>query len=328
MSRFHPAIVQFLRLLLLVLLSLETAHATSPGPADVALQDGRIDQAITLLRDELAGDPANALSHNLLCRAFYAEEQPERAVPECEAAVAHDPANSDFALWLGRAYGLKAVHGGALAGFTMARRARSMFERAVQLDPDNAQAISDLGEFYVDAPAIVGGGPDKAELLAARLQPRSPMRSHRLLAQIAEKRSENTTAESEFRAAVAAERTPESLVNLGLFYLRRKRYDEAVATLKSAAELDRDDDANLVDAACGLDDMKREPQLAIQLFRRYLASARRSETAPAVRVHVLLGRALVHAGDAAAARQEFQAALALAASYAPALTELNKLPPT
>jgi len=76
----------------------------------------------------------------------------------------------------------------------------------------------------------------------------------------------------------------------------------------------------------GLNDMKRDPQLSIQLLRRYLESPARSDIAPAIHVHVLLGRILARSGDIPGARQQFQAALALAAGYAPARSELNKLP--
>ncbi len=62
------------------------------------------------------------------------------------------------------------------------RKVHSEFERAVQLDPENVQAMSDLGEYYVAAPALVGGGLDKAQALAARMQPKFPAQSHRLLA--------------------------------------------------------------------------------------------------------------------------------------------------
>ena len=75
---------------------------------------------------------------------------------------------------------------GPLAGFGLARKVRSSFELAVQLDPANLAALSDLGEYYVAAPSIVGGGDDKARALAARMMPQSPAAAHRLLARLAE----------------------------------------------------------------------------------------------------------------------------------------------
>ena len=67
-------------------------------------------------------------------------------------------------------------------------RFASPSKSAVQLDPENIHAMSDLGEYYVAAPSLIGGGLDKAQALAARMQPQFPAQSHRLLALIAEKK--------------------------------------------------------------------------------------------------------------------------------------------
>ena len=53
-------------------------------------------------------------------------------------------------------------------------KARRSFETAVALNEANALAIRDLLEFYVMAPAIIGGGMDKAKLLAKRLVALNP----------------------------------------------------------------------------------------------------------------------------------------------------------
>jgi len=299
--------------------------AADRGPADRALQQGRIDEAIALLHASLAANPNDALGHHLLCRAFYAEQLPDSAIPECEAAVANAPANSEYALWLGRAYGRKAEQGGPISGLTMAKRVRLMFERAVQLDGANVYAMSDLGEFYVDAPSFLGGGLDKAERLAAQMQQVSSARSYRLLALVAQKRKDYVTAEKEFTAAVEASKTPETLIDLGRFYAQRENPDQAVATLKMCIALDKTNDASLVDAASILDEIHREPQLAVQILRRYLASPARTDAAPAPKVHVQLGRMLAKSGDPAGARREFQAALALASNYKSARKAIERL---
>ena len=40
----------------------------------------------------------------------------------------------------------------------LASKARQNFERAVQLDPQNREALSDLFEYYLEAPGFLGGG--------------------------------------------------------------------------------------------------------------------------------------------------------------------------
>ena len=51
----------------------------------------------------------------------------------------------------------------------LAKKVRNEFETAVRLDPNDAEARSDLAEFYIQAPAFMGGGKNKAEREAEAL---------------------------------------------------------------------------------------------------------------------------------------------------------------
>ena len=302
--------------------------AASPGlsqdPALAALNRGRVDDASRILHAKLLQDPHNAFAHQLLCRANYSIEVEDTAISECETAVASE-SSSDNYLWLGRAYGLKASRTNPVAAFRLARKVAADFQRAVQLDPGNVAALSDLGEFYVNAPAIVGGGLDKAESLAKQIMPVSATRAHRLLGSIAEKRSDLLVAESEFNKAVQALPSADAYIDLAAFYLRQKRGDPCVAAIESAIRLDRAKDAALVDAAGLLTDAHRSPELARQLLASYLASAAKSDDAPAPKVHIQLGKLLLNSGDSEGARREFQSALDLASEYVPAQRALHDL---
>ena len=61
--------------------------------------------------------------------------------------------NSLYELWLGRIYGEKASRVGFLSAAGLAKKVRTSFERAVQLDPKNWEARVDLAEFYLQAPS-------------------------------------------------------------------------------------------------------------------------------------------------------------------------------
>ena len=141
-----------------------------------------------MLQSILAAQPNDAPAHLLLCRVYYAQDMTDAAVHECELASIHAPNDSNTQMWLGRAYGLKASHVSAFSAFGYAKKVHASFERAVQLGPANVHAMNDLGEFYIAAPGIVGGGMDKAQALAMKMQSRFPSQSHRLLAMIAEKK--------------------------------------------------------------------------------------------------------------------------------------------
>lgn len=308
---------------LLALLSGGRLFADDAQAANTLLQQGRVDEARASLQTLLASQPSNALAHQLLCRVYYAQEMEDAAIQECEQAASQDPSNSNTQMWLGRAYGMKASHANPLIAFGLARKVRYAFERAVQLDPNNVQAMNDLGEFYVDAPAIVGGGLDKARALAGRMQPHFASQSHRLLALIASEDKDPATAESEFKKAVLAGRTPSAYIDLGQFYQRQNQPDKALDALKAGVDADHRKDASLVDAASILTAMNRSPQTAEDLLREYLSSPARSDDAPAFKVHLQLGELLAQQGDTTSAHHEYAAAVALASNYAPARKSLQ-----
>jgi Tfp pilus assembly protein PilF len=284
-----------------------------------ALQEGRGDDAAALLRATLAANPGDALAHQLLCRVFYAQDEADDAIHQCELAVSTAPATGELAsdnnLWLGRAYGMKARHAGPIAGFTLARKVEASFSRAVELNPDSVAALNDLGEYYVAAPFVMGGGSDKAHALAARMMPRFPGAAHRLLARLADSDNNLAAAESEFKQAVAADRSPGAWIDLAQFYQTHARPDDALSAVKSALAADRTHGPALVDAASILTKANRAPDLAERCLRDYLASRAKSDAAPAFKVHLQLSRLLAARGDPSADRE-----VAAAAALAPAFT--------
>jgi tetratricopeptide (TPR) repeat protein len=284
-----------------------------------ALQEGRSDAAAALLRATLAANPADATARQLLCRVFYAQDDADNAIHQCELAVSTAPANSEQAsdnnLWLGRAYGMKARHAGPIAGFTLARKVVASFTRAVELNSSNVAALNDLGEYYVAAPFLIGGGTDKAHALAARMMPRFPWAAHRLLARLADSGNDLTTAESEFKQAVAAEHSPGAWIDLAQFYQGHARPDDALYAVKSAVAADRAHGPSLVDAASILTAAQRAPDLAERCLRDYLSSRAKSDAAPAFKVHLQLSRLLAARGDTPGADREVAAAAALAPAF-------------
>ena len=291
--------------------------------ANALLQQGRVDEANAVLQPILKAQPNDARARQLLCRVYYSQDMADGAVRECEAATASAPSASDHQVWLGRSYGLKASQANPLVAFGIAKRVRTSFERAVQLDPVSVQALSDLGQFYVEAPAIVGGGLDKAYAIAGRMRPLSAARAHRLLGMIANKKKDAVTAEAEFQAAVAAGRAPEAYVDLGSFYQQHGQNDKAYSALQAAIAADHARGPALVDVASVLTLLNRSPELAERCLRDYLSSSAKTDDAPAFKVHVQLGDLLLHRGDVAGAHREYAAALALASNFAPAIKAMQ-----
>src|ERR1019366_1717547 len=131
--------------ILLILLTLSAMMLASVvDSAQDKLTAGRIDEAITELNDRLSSAPADAESSNLLCRAYFALEDWDRAESSCRKAVALNPDNSRFHLWLGRVYGEKADRANFVLAAPLAAKVRGEFERAVQLNLKDVDARLDL----------------------------------------------------------------------------------------------------------------------------------------------------------------------------------------
>ena len=297
-----------------------SAQSASSGFAAVndAVQAGESDKALGLLMSL----PKNGEWHNLDCRIHLALEHWDTAVSECEKAVAADRQNSNDHMWLGRALGEKASRASFMSAYGLGKRVRSEFEEAVQLNPKNAEALADLGEFYYSAPGIVGGGSDKAANVASQLDQVDPARAHELRARIAEQNKDYTTAEREFKQAQAVSQHPAyQWVTLAAFYGRRQRWndlDAAIQNAVKAAPHERHSGVALYNGASVLIRANRNPELAVKMLTDYLSGNSMTEEGPAFVAHTRLARLKARLGDTNGAQQERNAALALAHDYRPA----------
>jgi tetratricopeptide (TPR) repeat protein len=283
-----------------------------------------VDDAIQTIQQRIKDSPADAESYNLLCRAYFMLEEWDRSISACERARDLDPHKSLYFLWLGRIYGEKAGHAGLWSAPGLAKKVGIAFERAVELDPENWQARTDLAEFYLEAPGIIGGGKDKARAQAAAIMPLNPGMAHWVTARIAEKNKDSASAEREYRAAVAASHSgARAWLDLASFLRRSNRLDEMEQALRNLESSPLDHPPSLMDGAGMLLRTGRDLSLAVRLLRRYLSAP--AEEGPAFKAHDLLGQLLERQGDRRAAAEEYRAALVLAHSYARAHEDLKRV---
>ncbi|HLW83935.1 MAG TPA: tetratricopeptide repeat protein [Candidatus Sulfotelmatobacter sp.] len=297
--------------------------ARADSPADL-LSSGHVDEAIQTLQQKLTNSPDDATSQNLLCRAYFMLDEWDRGIAACERAVSLDPGNALYHLWLGRIYGEKADRGGFLTAAGLAKKVRTEFERAVELDPANVAARTDLAEFYLEAPGIVGGGKDKARAQAEALAHLDPATAHWVTGRLAERAKDEALAEREYRAAIdASQGGAHAWLNLAIFYRHTNHLDQMEQALITMETRPLDRPESLMDGASMVLRTSRSVPLGIRFLRRYLHSP--VEQGPAFKAHYILGQLLEKQGDRPAAAVEFRAALALAHSYAPAKEALHRV---
>ena len=290
--------------------------------ANKDLQAGEADQAIALLAPlPTTGDGA-AEAQNILCRVRFTLQQWSQAAAECQQAVTLDGQNSDYHIWLGRVLGQQASHASFLSAYGIAKHSLSEMQAAVKLNPKNGPAMSDLGDYYAQAPGIAGGGTDKAQAIAVQLDKVDSARAQELRGDIAMAQKDYTTAENEYRqAATVASEPADYWTVLADFYRKRQQWsdlDAAIQNCVSAAAKDKNSSVGLYDGAGVLIAANRNPALAAQMLENYLSSSSLTEEAPAFIAHIRLSRLKQQLGDAAGAKTELAIAAQMAKEFNPA----------
>ncbi len=210
--------------------------------------------------------------YELIGRNYYMQREYKKASEALEKAVAVDPSNSEHELWLARAYGRRAETASPFTAPGQASKARQHFEKAVQLNPRNVEALSDLFEYYLDAPGFLGGGLDKAAATAARIAALDPAEGHLSQAKLAEKKKDYRSAEEQLRWAIeSAPQQAGRLIDLARFLASQGRFEEAERSFARAETLAPGSAQVLYARADTYIKYHKNTELAKELLRRYLS---------------------------------------------------------
>lgn len=193
------------------------------------------DSALTILR---AVKTPGAAEWALMGKCHLMLGDFKKATLDFQKAVAMDAQSSSYMLWLGRSWGRRAETASPFVAPGNAAKARDCFEKALQLDPNNRDALGDLFDYYLDAPGFLGGGADKAEAIARRIAAIDPPEGHFLLSEVARKRQQPGDAERELRIAVKMAPTQVGhVIALARFLARQSRLKESDAVLAQAERI-------------------------------------------------------------------------------------------
>jgi tetratricopeptide (TPR) repeat protein len=161
------------------------------------------------------------------------------AVEAGEKAVRAGPESSEAHLWLGRAYGQKAIKASIFSQMGLARKCKVEFEKAVALDAKSVDARYDLLSYHINAPGIAGGSLDKARALVAEIARLDPIRGHIAAGAIFSSQKRWSEAEAEYRKAL--ELNPDSANlhwRLGRLFEKQGRKGDAKAEWREALKLE------------------------------------------------------------------------------------------
>jgi len=268
------------------------AFAWSPSPelsrAEALYRQTEYARVIDMLQGL---DRKDAAGYALLGKAQYLQGHHKEAVANLERAVAEDGHNSDYYDWLGKAYGRSAETSSFMSAMGLAKKTVRAFERAVEVGPSNLEALSDLFEYYLQAPGIVGGGVDKAENIAKRISSLDEAEGHWARARLAEKRKDWAAAEREFRAAWdTAPNEVGRALDVAQFLSSRGRYAESEAIFRAVEEKYPNSPKIVFARAAAYVNSKRNPDKAHALLDKYLAMQTTPDDPPRWEVEGLVRR--------------------------------------
>ena len=249
-------------------LSLSLAHASSLDQARKLYDNSDFEQSLKVLHELPQRDGA---AFELIGRNYYMTGDYKKSTEALEKAVALDPENSDYALWLGRAYGRRAEMSNPFSAMGHASKARQYFERSVTLNPRNIDALNDLLEYYMDAPGFMGGGMEKAKTVVARITQADPAEGHWAQSKLDEKHKEMDSAEEHLRRAL--ELNPQKVgrfIDLARFLAKQGRFQEADQNFARAVQLAPDNPKLMYARAEVYVKAGKNLELAKDLLKRYL----------------------------------------------------------
>jgi tetratricopeptide (TPR) repeat protein len=244
-----------------------------------------------------------------------------------EKAVDADENNSIAHYWLGRTFATQVLDANVLRQASLARRVRSHFERAVQLDPDNLDARTGLMQYYLRAPGIVGGSVAKAREQVAEVRRRNAYRGGMLAATVERREKRWAAAVAEYEKLIA--QYPDSAApwsSLASTYGDQEQWDAAFRAVdRFLAARPRE---ILAQYAIGRAAAESGQQLdrGEQALSRYIASATPSVGEPTIATaHYRLGTIHERRGQKDKAREHYETALHLEPTLQAAREALARL---
>jgi tetratricopeptide (TPR) repeat protein len=312
---------------LLLLPGVGRAEETSLQQAKSAFEKGEYTQAIEILKNAAGSEPNSGDIYVLLARSYLELNQYDAAVNSAEKAVAIDPKNSEYHLWLGEAFGAKADHASMLSAYSLARKTQKEFDAAVQLDPRNFDAQQDLIEYDCTAPGMVGGGEEKAQPLIEKLMKMDAAEGHYATGICRAQKKNYTEADAEFSKALESKpKTAKRIYDIGDYFLQRKNAEKLLVVAGAGEELAPRDPRCKFYRGVAMILEGQKPAEAEKLLREYLQLAPvNSEYPRPWAVHYWLGQLQESQKNPAGARGEYQAALKLNGKYKPAQEALKQL---
>ncbi len=250
----------------------------------------------------------------------------DAAVALFEQALLAEPGSSSHHQWLARALGLRAQEAGITKSLGALGKIRSEMERAIELDPNNLEARSDLLLYYTAVPRLLGGNRAKADEQLAEIRKRDAALAAQIDGDLAasEKKPDEALA-AYLRAARLAPGRAMPYVRIALVHQFKKEWDQSFAYLERALKAEPRHPMALFQVGRTGALSGQQLERAEAALRTYLTLKLEIDDPSFAAAHHRLGNILEKKSDVAAARREYETALRLDPKNKAARASLDKL---
>jgi tetratricopeptide (TPR) repeat protein len=264
-----------------------------------------------------------------LGRIATIEKEHDQAIEYFQQASDLQPQNSKYHLWLGRAYGVKAIEANIFKKAILAGRVKDEMEKAVALDPENIEARKDLLRFYSMAPGVMGGSEEKALEQADEIKKRDEVEGILAVGQIYLMKKNYLKAEEVYLNGLQKNKPNEQIYSmLALTYHRQNQIPKAFETLEKLIALRPDYINGYAQMGQLVASTGQQIDRGISCLNKYLSlyskNPEQGQYSQAW-VHHRLGIIHEKQGEIEPAKEAYQLALKNDADYKPAKKALKRL---
>jgi len=286
-----------------------TAQTIDEGIA--LFQQKKFAEAKSVYTKIIEKDDNNAEAHYQLGLVYLNRSNPQRdvdeAVDQLEKATDLNSNNADYQFRYGAALGEKTQHAGVIKQAFLAPKIKKAFLRAVELNPQHAQARIGLAQYYLMAPSFMGGDEEEGWKQLDEVIKLDEFQGRLVKAGFLERAKKNDEAEREYKALIISK--PEdwrAWKNYGYFHMRAEHSNDAMKCFQKYIEL-RPDTADSYQSLAEALLKKGETDLAMTNLNKSLSLDK--DYVPAI---ISLGEVYQAKGQKKEAKDEYRRALSVA----------------
>lgn len=349
---------------IMILMGAALTFAADPpaSGAEALIQAGHWKRARAILEPEVRAHPQDPKSLYLLAQVKMAFKDFDGALPFAQRAVEVDGKNSNYHLKLGQVYGEMAARANIFSAGPLAVKFRKEVEIALELDPENLDALDSMMQFKFQAPGLMGGDKNQAYALADKIFRLNPSEGYISKSKLAELQKNITEVEDCYRKAVDSDpknyhaltllagfysHPPHSQYDLAAKHAQRgveidplrveaygilarvfafvEHWSDLEQTLTAAEEKVADDLRPYYEAATAMVEAGKELPRAESYAKKYLSQEPEGDEPDAAEAHRLLGLVFEKEGRAVEARTEMETALRLRPNFKAAKEDLARI---